>query len=321
MEDEEREYIRRNLTLLVECTNVDESLLICLVEKNTIAKADQQNIKTKSTPIGKSAALYEILQTRKDGFKNLLDSLRKAGQEKSGAYIILANYSGGLFNYRSFEYNIDEILDRSIGKQDHEYCVFKGVFGKRDVAVKKICYSPKKKTSIGNQIVTLNKVDSHVNILQYFTFQLDPQTFNVLLVVEKCRTDLKRFWSLDTPRDIAGIDIVSQITCGLAHLHNKSILHLNLRPSNILLSYNSRNVCVKISNFAHARSIQKNEAQPTISRPEILKMREWLPSELLLTIRNKEENVPVVRLVNSFFVNPPNMLVYCTHGNCILTND
>ncbi len=114
-------------------------------------------------------------------------------------------------------------------------------------------------------------------------------------MLEWCKTDLKRFWSLDIAQDTPKADIFSQVSCGVVHLHNNGILHLNLRPSNILLSYDSTNkVCVKISNFAHARSIGENETQSTIKFHHIIKMRGWITRELLKVIRNGEIDCPVV---------------------------
>ena len=87
-----------------------------------------------------------------------------------------------------------------------------------------------------NKLIELSKHKQHENVIRYFLIeQQDPYCF---IHLELCSGNLCDF--VEDPRfDRGGLDqktAVKQIALGLEHIHRNGIYHLDLKPSNILIS-------------------------------------------------------------------------------------
>ena len=84
------------------------------------------------------------------------------------------------------------------------------------------------------------------------------------LILEYCAGGTLRSHML-SPLGLADIlDLISDVLCGLAHAHQQGIVHCDIKPENILLSYSDGRWRAKISDFGIAKLLQADAAnQPT----------------------------------------------------------
>ena len=76
------------------------------------------------------------------------------------------------------------------------------------------------------------------------------------LVLEYCAGGTLRSHML-SPLSLADIlDLISDVLCGLAHAHQQGIVHCDIKPENILLSYSDGRWRAKISDFGIAKLVQ-----------------------------------------------------------------
>ena len=117
--------------------------------------------------------------------------------------------------------------------------VFKGSFGGRDVAVKRML---KQFYDIASHEVNLlQESDDHPNVVRYFdketagdflyiALELCPASLQDVIEKPSCHSTLIPFNGLDTP------NMLKQITSGVLHLHTLKIVHRDIKPQNILVS-------------------------------------------------------------------------------------
>ncbi|ODM87886.1 Serine/threonine-protein kinase/endoribonuclease IRE1 [Orchesella cincta] len=99
--------------------------------------------------------------------------------------------------------------------------VFKGQFGNRDVAVKRMHSEVAREKAIIKEIEILKNCDSHENIVRYFATKV-VQNF-VLIVLELCDMTLAE-WIITKPIYITPLEVLRQVTVGLEWLHEHSIV-------------------------------------------------------------------------------------------------
>ncbi|MEO0737434.1 MAG: serine/threonine-protein kinase [Cyanobacteria bacterium J06649_12] len=76
------------------------------------------------------------------------------------------------------------------------------------------------------------------------------------LILEYCAGGTLRSHML-SPLSLADIlDLISDVLCGLAHAHQQGIVHCDIKPENILLSYSDGRWRAKISDFGIAKLVQ-----------------------------------------------------------------
>eukprot|EP00050_Salpingoeca_kvevrii_P018929 m.80169 g.80169 ORF g.80169 m.80169 type:complete len:400 (-) comp8200_c0_seq1:171-1370(-) len=83
------------------------------------------------------------------------------------------------------------------------------------------------------------------------------------IIMELCEMDLKKY--LDGHPELVfnqRIDIVQQICSGLVYLHSQDILHLDLKPHNILVSQG----IVKLCDFGISRRLAKDKEDVTLTQ-------------------------------------------------------
>ncbi|XP_064627806.1 serine/threonine-protein kinase/endoribonuclease IRE1-like [Lineus longissimus] len=115
--------------------------------------------------------------------------------------------------------------------------VYKGRFDNRDVAVKRLlpeCFS-----FADREVELLRESDQHPNVIRYFCMEQDSQFRYIAL--ELCMATLQDFieGKLRTNgfKSLDPITVLEQAISGIAHLHTLDIVHRDIKPHNVLISY------------------------------------------------------------------------------------
>ena len=168
-----------------------------------------------------------------------------------------------------------EVSEEVLGFGSHGTVVFRGKFDGRPVAVKRLLsdfYS-----LADREISLLQAHDSHPNVIRYFYREQQERFILVALELAQCtlyefinpedessqgRAGLAR----DSLGDVDKVNLLQQIMSGLQFLHEKGLIHRDLKPQNILLQKyaskgnNSTRVKVLISDFGLSRRVVEMES-------------------------------------------------------------
>ncbi|KAG8525363.1 uncharacterized protein KY384_009007 [Bacidia gigantensis] len=128
--------------------------------------------------------------------------------------------------------------DTVLGYGGHGTMVYKGTFGGRDVAVKRMLREFYEIAS--HEVGLLQESDDHPNVVRYYDKEEDSQFFYIAL--ELCPASLQDI--VERPQDFLELmksspdqpDMLRQITAGLHYLHSLKIVHRDIKPQNILIS-------------------------------------------------------------------------------------
>ena len=129
-----------------------------------------------------------------------------------------------------------EVYLNEILSEKSQSCVFRGKFGAADVAVKRIAkhlYHVSKKY-MQQEHETLHELFEHDNIVRYY----DCQELHgmIYLALELCETDLQKYVEQQGVQNLAiSLSIASQMCNGLEYLHEKSFVHRDFKPANVLI--------------------------------------------------------------------------------------
>ena len=143
--------------------------------------------------------------------------------------------TGPIIDIGHLSVNLNDIL----GHGGHGTMVFKGSFGGRDVAVKRMLKEFYDVAS--HEVSLLQQHDDHPNVIRYF----DKETAGSFLYIalELCPASLLDV--IERPKDYPALvpangfdtpNMLKQITSGIHYLHSLKIVHRDIKPHNILVS-------------------------------------------------------------------------------------
>ncbi|ODM92637.1 Serine/threonine-protein kinase/endoribonuclease IRE1, partial [Orchesella cincta] len=244
--DWERNIIIKNMDKLVNLTSA-HSLLPKLRANGVLGEDDLEELnkpQSSRTP-------------REHGSNRRADRCAPKKQTKSGASgllltEIMKRKHKSFRDDREIEYEENEKL----GEGSAGTIVYKGKFGDRDVAVKRVNSDQEKQKTIVQEIENLKIGDVHENIVRYFCTKV-VQHF-VLIVLELCDMTLTDWVYKQVACQANRTSRPSQLL-GLDWLHAPGLSYRDLKPENILLVAQINKV--KISDFGLSRKILETGRQ------------------------------------------------------------
>lgn len=157
--------------------------------------------------------------------------------------------------------------------------VYRGRFDGRDVAVKRIlpeCFSV-----ADREVHLLRESDEHPNVIRYFCTESDPQFRYIAL--ELCCATLKDYVKDNTKfSNLREMELLEQATSGLAHLHSLKIVHRDIKPHNVLISFPNQYGKVKamISDFGLCKKLAAGRVSFS-RRSGVAGTEGWIAPEML----------------------------------------
>ncbi|XP_055375464.1 serine/threonine-protein kinase/endoribonuclease IRE1 [Condylostylus longicornis] len=173
--------------------------------------------------------------------------------------------------------------EKILGKGCEGTFVFRGTFEKRNVAVKRLL--PECFTFADREVALLRESDTHENVIRYFCTEQDRQFRYIAL--ELCAATLQDISEGSRCHELCSVidlwDILKQATSGLSHLHSLNIVHRDIKPQNVLLSFPDSNNMVRamISDFGLCKKLN-HDSKSFSRRSGITGTEGWIAPEMIL---------------------------------------
>lgn len=131
------------------------------------------------------------------------------------------------------------------------------------------------------------------NVLRYYEVSEDLACYTVK--TDYYDVDLKAWLDQEHSRmDYkSSLNLAHQLLNGLLFLHGQNILHLDLRPSNIVRGQSGLNYCLKICNFANAKMVGDMETGFKLDKT-FKGMDGWIPPEIYQFLLVDQSEVYIV---------------------------
>lgn len=132
-----------------------------------------------------------------------------------------------------------QVSDKVLGYGSSGTVVYEGKFQERSVAVKRMLVDFYDIAS--KEIELLSESDEHPNVVRYYCSEETSKFLYIAL--ELCDSNLEQLIETNNVmrheqrlKDYELVDILAQITQGIAYLHSLNIIHRDIKPQNILIS-------------------------------------------------------------------------------------
>jgi serine/threonine protein kinase len=157
----------------------------------------------------------------------------------------------------------------------------------REYAIKE--FNKEKEEQYQNEISILKKFE-HNNIIKYIdSFQIEEKKGNIIdkkfyIILEYCKSDLRKLIknynnALINPQLI--YIIIKDICLGLKEIHSKNIIHLDIKPENILIGVDNK---IKIADFNISKKMNNNLTSQVgtydYMAPEVLKKKIMIKKQI-----------------------------------------
>ncbi|KAJ3327939.1 bifunctional endoribonuclease/protein kinase ire1 [Blyttiomyces sp. JEL0837] len=192
------------------------------------------------------------------------------------------------------------VSDTILGHGSHGTMVFKGTFGSREVAVKRLLLDFY--DIAHHEVQMLRDSDHHPNVIRYF-YQEATEKF-MYIALELCPASLHdvienphsaRLGQLRTqlnPRQT-----LSQIIAGIQHLHSMKIVHRDIKPQNILIAENDKKTQthprILISDFGLCKRLADDQSSFHNTVNSLGGTLGWRARECMLGGTTKDEEKPL----------------------------
>lgn len=210
---------------------------------------------------------------------------------------------------KSFESNMDiegYDVERQLGKSEFGgVCLARRLSDDSPVAIK-IMYS-KVAVDEGSRRTFLKEIQEiksleHKNIVSLFECRSEGSSFHIMMEYCAGGSVVSLMGQKNGKLSIDdAIKIMLQVLEGMAFIHNRNIVHRNLKPSNILLSSDNNGIVAKISDLGLTRSFQQTGLSGMTMNGALLEMPHFTPREQLMDFKSIQAASDVWSLGASFY--------------------